>query len=68
MKDICMLVGFGAGLVAGALLYKHSQDARQMVNKGEKAVKEEVENMKNMIESNTQKMKSEIKKNQKSEA
>jgi len=68
MKDICMLVGFGAGLVAGALLYKHSQDARQMVNKGEKAVKEEVENMKNMIESKTQKMKSEIKKNQKSEA
>ena len=63
-----MLVGFGAGLVAGALLYKHSQDARQMVNKGEKAVKEEVENMKNMIESKTQKMKSEIKKNQKSEA
>jgi len=68
MKDICMLAGFGAGLVAGALLYKHSQDARQMVNKGEKAVKEEVENMKNMIESKTQKMKSEIKKNQKSEA
>lgn len=49
MKDICMLVGFGAGLVAGALLYKHSQEAKQLVNKGEKAVKKEMDNMKEMV-------------------
>ena len=36
MKEIWMIVGFGAGLVTGALLYKHSQEAKQLVNKGEK--------------------------------
>ncbi len=49
MKELMMIVGFGAGLVAGALLYKHSQEAKQLVNKGEKAVKKEVENMKEMV-------------------
>lgn len=49
MKELMMVVGFGAGLVAGALLYKHSQEAKNLVNKGEKAVKKEVENMKEMI-------------------
>ena len=44
-----MVVGFGAGLVAGALLYKHCEDAKKLVNKGEKAVKKEVENMKEMV-------------------
>lgn len=49
MKELMMVVGFGAGLVAGALFYKHSQEAKQLVNKGEKAVKKEVENMKEMV-------------------
>ena len=49
MKEIWMIVGFGAGLVTGALLYKHSQDAEKLVNKGEKAVANEVENIKKMI-------------------
>lgn len=49
MKELMMVVGFGAGLVAGALLYKHSQEAKNLVNKGEKAVKKEVENMKEMV-------------------
>ena len=49
MKELMMAVGFGAGLVAGALLYKHSQEAKNLVNKGEKAVKKEVENMKEMM-------------------
>lgn len=49
MKELMMVVGFGAGLVAGALLYKHSQEAKNLVNKGEKAVKKEVENMKEMM-------------------
>ena len=49
MKEIWMVVGFGAGLVAGALLYKHCEDAKKLVNKGGKAVKKEVENMKEMV-------------------
>jgi len=49
MKEIWMIVGFGAGLVTGALLYKHSQDAKKLVNKGEKAVTNEVENIRKMI-------------------
>ena len=49
MKEICMLFGFGAGLVAGALLYKHSQDAKRLVNKGENAVKQEMENIKDLM-------------------
>jgi len=44
-----MITGFGAGLVTGALLYKHSQEAKQLVNKGEKAVKKEVENLKETV-------------------
>lgn len=46
MKEIMLVVGFGAGLVAGALLYKHSQDAKTLVNKGEKAILKEMENIK----------------------
>ena len=49
MKEVMMMVGFGAGLVAGALLYKHSQEAKTLVNKGEKAVMNEVENIKEMV-------------------
>ena len=55
MKEIWMIVGFGAGLVTGALLYKHSQEAKQLVNKGEKAVKKEVENLKEVVKSKTPK-------------
>lgn len=51
MKEIWMVVGFGAGLVTGALLFKHSQEAKQLVNKGEKAVKKEVENLKQTVKS-----------------
>ena len=43
MKEIWMVVGFGAGLVTGALLYKHCEDAKKLVNKGEKAVKKKLE-------------------------
>lgn len=49
MKEIWMIMGFGAGLVAGALLYKHCDDAKKLVNKGEKAVKQEVDNLKETI-------------------
>ena len=64
MKDFCMLLGFGAGLVAGALLYKHSQDAKQIVNKGEEAVMQEVENMKELVKGKKTTSKSEQSKPQ----
>lgn len=51
MKEVWMIVGFGAGLVAGALLYKHCDDAKKLVNKGEKAIKSEVENLKQTVKS-----------------
>ncbi len=51
MKEIYMILGFGAGLVAGALLYKHCDDAKKLVNKGEKAVKEEANNLKKIVKS-----------------
>ncbi len=51
MKEIYMILGFGAGLVAGALLYKHCDDAKKLVNKGEKAVKQEADNLKKIVKS-----------------
>lgn len=45
MKDVMMLVGFSMGLVTGALLYKYSQCTKEIVDKGEKAVKKEVEKL-----------------------
>lgn len=50
MKEIYMIIGFGAGLVTGALLYKHCEDAKKLVNKGENTVKKEVQNLKNSVE------------------
>ncbi len=47
MKDLWLVVGFGVGLVSGALLYKHSQDAKTLVNKGEERVKQEIDTLKN---------------------
>ena len=55
MKEFFMIMGFGAGLVTGALLYKHSQDAKKLVNKGEEAVKTEVENLKQAVKGPKQK-------------
>ena len=45
MKECMMLLGFGMGLVTGALLYKYSKDAKTLVDKGEKAVMKEVDKL-----------------------
>ncbi len=58
MKEIWMIMGFGAGLVTGALLYKHCQEAKQLVNSGEKIVKQEVEMLKETVKEQKQKPKS----------
>ena len=66
MKEIWMVMGFGAGLVAGALLYKHCEDAKKLVNKGEKAVKQEVESLKETVKTEAKKAKKQMQKPQKS--
>ncbi|MGI5841887.1 MAG: hypothetical protein ACOX6H_01165 [Christensenellales bacterium] len=43
MKD-GMLMGLLVGLGIGALLFKHSPVAKEIVNKAEEAVKEEINN------------------------
>ena len=62
MKELMTLLGFGAGMITGALLYKHSQDAKSMVNKSEKAVKKEINEMKEKVEPKIEKIKKEMKK------
>ena len=43
MKETAMIFGFGLGLVTGALLYKYHMGAKKLVDNGEKAVMEKVE-------------------------
>ena len=45
MSD-CTLLGFAVGMVAGALIVSNSSKARELVDKGKKAVKEQVEKIK----------------------
>mgnify|MGYP003475065406 CR=1 FL=1 len=42
MKD-CLLVGMALGLIAGALIVTHNKKAEQLVEKGKKAIKKQVE-------------------------
>jgi len=45
MKD-CVIIGMALGLIAGALIVSNNQKAQQLVEKGKKVVKEQVEKMK----------------------
>lgn len=56
------IIGFGAGLITGALLYKHSQETKQLVNKAEKSVKKEMDMMKEKVEPKVEKAKKDMKK------
>ena len=66
MKEFMAILGFGAGVLTGAMLYKHSQEAKKFVNKTEKAVQNEMEMMKEetlpKLEKVKKNMKKEIKK------
>ena len=44
MKD-GMLFGLAVGMIAGALLFKHCQPCKELVNQGEKAIKKEIRDM-----------------------
>ena len=41
MKDTIILLSFGMGLVTGALMYKYSQCAQKVVDKGEQMAMKE---------------------------
>ena len=45
MSD-CTLLGFAVGMVAGALIVANSAKAQELVEKGTKAVKQQVEKIK----------------------
>ncbi len=57
MKDLMTLLGFGAGLVTGMILYKHSQGTKQVFNKGEKTVMDNLEKSEQKLEKETKKIK-----------
>lgn len=44
MKD-CFVCGVLLGIMAGALLYKHNPQTKELVNESEKAVKKELKNI-----------------------
>ena len=46
MKD-CVLIGMALGFIAGALVVSNNSDAQKMVEKGKKAVKEQVKKITN---------------------
>ncbi len=44
MKD-CLLVGFALGMLCGALIVSQSHGAKQVVEKGKKAMKKQIKKM-----------------------
>ena len=44
LKD-SMLFGLAVGMIAGALLFKHCEPCKEIVNQGEKAIKKEIAQM-----------------------
>ena len=61
MKDVMMLLGFSMGLLTGALLYKYSQNAKEMLDQGEKKVMKEVDKMASKTEKAMNKAEKKIK-------
>ncbi len=61
MKDVMMLLGFSMGLLTGALLYKYSQGAKEVIDQGEKKVMKEVDKMASKTEKAINKAEKKIK-------
>ena len=61
MKDVMMLLGFSMGLLTGALLYKYSQNAKEMIDQGEKKVMSKVDQMATQTEKAINKAEKKIK-------
>ena len=45
MND-CYMIAFGLGIIAGALMVSKNEKAQELVEKGKKAVKKQIEKMK----------------------
>lgn len=52
MKD-GMLLGIVLGLFGGAILFKHSPAAKDLINQSEKAIKEEINSFAKQVEKKT---------------
>ena len=57
MKELYTLLGFGAGMLAGMVLYKNSMKAKTIYNKGEKAVLDKLNQTEKDAKSKMQEMK-----------
>ncbi len=62
MKDIMMLMGFSMGLLTGALLYKYSQNAKSMIDQGEKKIVKEAKKLEKKAEQGMEELESKVKK------
>ena len=57
MKELYTLLGFGAGMLAGMVLYKNSMKAKTIYNKGEKAVMDKLNQTEKDAKAKMQEMK-----------
>ncbi len=62
MKDVMLMLGFGFGLVTGALLYKYSQGTQDLVNQGEKKIMKEAKKLEKKAEQGMEELESKVKK------
>ncbi len=62
MKDVMLMLGFGFGLVTGALLYKYSQGTQDLVSQGEKKVMQGAKKLEKKAEQGIQEIESKVKK------
>ncbi len=62
MKNLCVMAGFGVGMVVGMIVYKHSKDARDMVSTAEKVVKAEMQMVENSAKDGIKEIKKSVKK------
>ena len=61
MKDVMMLLGFSMGLLTGALLYKYSQGAKDVIDQGEKKLVKSVKKMEQKAEESMQDLEKKVK-------
>ncbi len=61
MKDVMMLLGFSMGLLTGALLYKYSQGAKDVIDQGEKKLVKSAKKMEQKAEESMQDLEKKVK-------
>ena len=61
MKDVMMLLGFSMGLLTGALLYKYSQGAKDLIDQSEKKVVKEAKKLEKKAEQGVEEMEKKVK-------